>query len=355
MSLLSANGGSFRSGLGNSGASWALKSIIQPTSLVRGSKSKDKVSYANARYNRFNPPPKTEAIRVVTDIDDTVVSSGGLKFLGIHLGGVDNRYRRGQFYPGAITFALELSRSSATNGGGVAANETAPAPSSVAVLTARAKEFKFALALKPSGKLCTAFNSVGQTHGVKDWGIGDVYYGSVAEWILQGRKGLRKYKNFELLMKDDEGRDGEKIDRKYIIVGDTGEKDEEAAERVAAKYPGRLQAVFMHQVYDIRKGSVVRREDRKVNGVPFYYFRTYIGAGVKAYRHNLIDKESLKRITTHAVAELKAIDHRLAHTVAKNPLARFQKRKLLERQKLTWDEVRQDANEVAFLNPLVSY
>ena len=53
----------------------------------------------------------------------------------------------------------------------------------VSVLTARAKEFLFALKLKPSDKLCSAFQKVGRENGSPDWGIGDVYYGSVVEWF----------------------------------------------------------------------------------------------------------------------------------------------------------------------------
>ena len=48
----------------------------------------------------------------------------------------------------------------------------------VSVLTARAREFKFALALKPTDKICSGFRKAGERNGVKNWGIGDVYYGS---------------------------------------------------------------------------------------------------------------------------------------------------------------------------------
>ena len=33
--------------------------------------------------------------------------------------------------------------------------------------------------------------------------VGPVLYGSVAEWIIQDRKGLRKFTNFERLMQQD--------------------------------------------------------------------------------------------------------------------------------------------------------
>ena len=56
----------------------------------------------------------------------------------------------------------------------------------------------------------------------QDWGIGDVYYGSVAEWIFQGRKGLRKFLNFEIMMQNDE--ELMKQEGKYIFIGKKSEK-----------------------------------------------------------------------------------------------------------------------------------
>ena len=78
-------------------------------------------------------------LRVVTDIDDTVKSSGNKRLVGIPLGGIDAQYERGEFYPGVFQFALELAAH------GTPKNQP---PLPVAVLTARAKEFLFALELK---------------------------------------------------------------------------------------------------------------------------------------------------------------------------------------------------------------
>ncbi len=131
-------------------------------------------------------------------------------------------------YPGAFQFTFELSRG-LNKGRQLAATN-------VSVLTARAKEFKFALALKPrftsltyslthsltylltyslthltslthsltyllthsltylfiynSDKICAGMRRTGEKGGVRNWGIGDVYYGSVVEWVIQSRKGI---------------------------------------------------------------------------------------------------------------------------------------------------------------------
>ena len=75
--------------------------------------------------------PPLLRLQVVTDIDDTIKSSGGVALAGIPLGGVDISYERGSIYPGAFHFAAALSAQSILG---------PPAP--VAVLTARAEEVR---------------------------------------------------------------------------------------------------------------------------------------------------------------------------------------------------------------------
>lgn len=79
-------------------------------------------------FNRYSNAHPLRILQVITDIDDTVKSSGGLRLLGVALGGIDTQYKRGQYYPGAFQFALELSRFGVPEGRD---------PARVAVLTAR--------------------------------------------------------------------------------------------------------------------------------------------------------------------------------------------------------------------------
>ena len=67
--------------------------------------------------------------QVVTDIDDTIKSSGGVNIGGIALGGVDTSYERNSFYPGVFQFGLELASHTA---------KPRDPPNNMAVLTARA-------------------------------------------------------------------------------------------------------------------------------------------------------------------------------------------------------------------------
>lgn len=238
--------------------------------------------------------------RVITDIDDTVKSSGGKTLFGIPLGGIDKQFRRGEFYPGVFQFILELSRhgaSAALNGLGHAIPET------VGVLTARAKEFKFALELKPDGKLCSKFRDCGMKNGFHNWGVGSVYYGSAQEWVVNSWKGLRKFENFELMMEDHAMEKDGRRDQ-YVFVGDTGERDEQAGEFIATKYPRNLKAVFLHVVsMNPNPAKVKIPKDRYVGNVPIFYFRTYVGAATKALKGGLISVDGLQSVVDQAMVD----------------------------------------------------
>lgn len=92
----------------------------------------------------------------------------------------------------------------------------------------------------------------------------------------------------------------------YIIVGDTGEKDEEAGERIAKKFgASKIRAVFLHTVSDSPDRSLVLLpKDRMMNGVPIFYFRTYVGAASKAFQNRLMSAEGLQRVIDTAKTEL---------------------------------------------------
>lgn len=317
------------------------------------SKQRDSIGkQATAKKKVESRSNRLSGYHIITDIDDTVISSGGKKF-GIKLGGVDDQFKRGQFYPGVVQFALELAsaRPKAANDMSLADSKVLGVePARISVLTARAKELKFAMSLKPRGKLCVKYQNHGALKGNGEWGIGEVHYGSVAEWAMHWRRGWRKFKNFErMLLRDAKA----SKDTKYIFIGDTGDRDEDAAERMASTYPDSLRAVFLHNVYPTKTPAPKRPrkllkflnrnaaaaaanttslsslspvalttamidpqvqlqrlqpQDRTVNGVPIYYFRTYIGAAAKALQAGLIEPDAVKRVAVQAVLDLQHQD-----------------------------------------------
>jgi len=294
-------------------------------------------------------------MQVITDIDDTVKSSGGVKLGNIPLGGIDTQYTRGKFYPGVFRFMLALAE-----------HELPPdvAPLRCAVLTARAREFLWALQLTESDPICTAFRNEGGKAGYANrWGIGTVLYGSVQEWILQHRKGWRKFENFKLLRQEctaallkeraggpvatgpttvspeeaakrsvsgkdggggggelgvgftgaaeDNGQNGRRMTSErekedttlsYIFVGDVGELDREAGELMLIKYPRSMRALFLHVVSS--EPDPPLPQDILINGLPVLHFRTYVQAAVKAVAYDLMSLEGLREVIERAVADL---------------------------------------------------
>ncbi len=100
--------------------------------------------------------------QVISDVDDTLKSSGGVSVGGVALGGIDVQYDRGDFYPGVGEFMLALSQYGLME----EAN-----PAKIAILTARAEEFKAALEIKEGSKLAVALRSAGEKAGIDGWGV----------------------------------------------------------------------------------------------------------------------------------------------------------------------------------------
>ena len=226
----------------------------------------------------------TRPIQVVVDVDDTVKSSGNVRILDIPLGGIDAQYERGEFYPGVCDFCFEL-----------AAARSAPEP--VAVLTARAEEFAFALRLDDGDKVVKTFRECGARRKVQ-WGVAPdrVLYGSAHEWVFQDFKGWRKFLNFQKLVERFPS-------SSFVFVGDTGELDGQAGELMCYKYPELMEAVLLHIV-----GPGTVPEAYEVNGVPVRFFRTYVGAADICYALGLLDRGAVDRVCDRALMEASVYD-----------------------------------------------
>jgi hypothetical protein len=123
----------------------------------------------------------------------------------------------------------------------------------------------------------------------------------VAEWLVQTRKGLRKFNNFERLLQQDPT--GTIL--QYIYVGDTGELDQEAGENMLREYPEVVKAVFLHVVSD--RVNPVIPPPRLVNGRPILFFRTYVGAAAMATQLGLMGSDGLLRVVQAAKDKLKNV------------------------------------------------
>mmetsp|Transcript_21777 Transcript_21777/g.45964 ORF Transcript_21777/g.45964 Transcript_21777/m.45964 type:complete len:175 (+) Transcript_21777:877-1401(+) len=133
--------------------------------------------------------------------------------------------------------------------------------------------------------------------------VGPVLYGSVAEWIVQDRKGLRKFTNFERLIQQDPT--GTIF--QYIYVGDVGELDQEAGETMLREYPEVVKAVFLHVVTDQPDGPPIIPAPKLINGRPVVFFRTYVGAAVDAVQLGLISLGGLRSVIAAASEKLVGV------------------------------------------------
>lgn len=215
---------------------------------------------------------------------------------GVALGGIDVQYKRGDLYPGVAEFMLEVSRHGL-------AQDDATCPAKIAILTARAEEFKAALEIKDESKLAVALRSAGERAGIEGWGVGPVLYGSVNEWINQDKKGLRKFTNFERLIEQDPT--GTIF--QYVFVGDIGELDQEAGETMLREYPEVVKAVFLHVVTDEVNASPIIPAPKFINGRPVVFFRTYVGAAVDAVQLGLMNIDGLRSVIDAAVEKLEDV------------------------------------------------
>jgi len=67
--------------------------------------------------------------------------------------------------------------------------------------------------------------------------------------------------------------------------------------------------VFLHAVTSSTDRSTLRvPQDRIINGVPFYYFRTYVGAAKKAFQAGLLGGSGLLRVVDQARRDLSLKD-----------------------------------------------
>eukprot|EP00468_Gymnochlora_sp_CCMP2014_P012449 CAMPEP_0167756948 /NCGR_PEP_ID=MMETSP0110_2-20121227/9661_1 /TAXON_ID=629695 /ORGANISM="Gymnochlora sp., Strain CCMP2014" /LENGTH=277 /DNA_ID=CAMNT_0007643099 /DNA_START=550 /DNA_END=1383 /DNA_ORIENTATION=- len=233
----------------------------------------------------------------MTDVDDTVKSSGGVAIGNVYLGGVDARFPRGVFYPGVFQFGVELSMHSCSE------QNFSALP--MAILTARAEELKLFLEISPKSSICQNYKKAAEKRK-SVWGVGPVLYGRLREWIVQPEMANRKFDNFKKLMELNRNK---KVGG-YVFIGDTGLYDRQAGEMMCNYAPNHIKAVFLHDVGTREKpGSHLSTlpSDYLCNGVPIVHFRTYIGAAVKAMSLGLLSKEGLGRVAEAVERDIRKL------------------------------------------------
>ncbi|DAZ94935.1 TPA: hypothetical protein N0F65_012652 [Lagenidium giganteum] len=224
--------------------------------------------------------------KVLSDVDDTLYSSGGR-----YPAGVDSRYPSHALYPGVLPFYRELDM------GTTGSDEwTDDRVGNLVFLSARPHVYKD-MAEKKSYAKFAAFHEKQGMHTLPTMLAGSLKSGSA--FMLEGDlepMAQKKFENFcEYYQLYPEFR--------HVFIGDNGQGDVRAAELIVEKFGSdALEAGYFHLVQPIEKTFGLRSLDdierwRKMNIV---FFNTYVGAAVQAYKLKQIRLCGLKKICESA-------------------------------------------------------
>ncbi len=86
---------------------------------------------------------------------------------------------------------------------------------------------------------------------------------------------------------------------KFILIGDSGEKDPEYYQEIAEKYPKRIKAIYIRDVSKDKRDEEVKTIAKKLKEelkIPMIYSETSSEAAEHAYEQGLISEEVLESI-----------------------------------------------------------
>ncbi|KAG7377283.1 hypothetical protein PHYPSEUDO_011933 [Phytophthora pseudosyringae] len=224
--------------------------------------------------------------KVLSDVDDTLYSSGGR-----YPAGLDTRYPRHTLYPGVLPFYRELDM------GTVGPDDwTDDRVGNLVFLSARPHVYKDVSEKKSYAKFAALHEKMGM-HTLPTMLAGNLKSGRAFMW--QGdlepmaQKKFENFSEFYQLYPE----------FKHVFVGDNGQGDVRAAELIVEKFgPDALEAGFFQRVQPVEKMfNYHSREDlerwRKMNII---FFDTYVGAAVEAFCMKKIRLIGLKKICDDA-------------------------------------------------------
>ena len=236
---------------------------------------------------------------VLSDIDDTFISSGGGAL------GQDQRFEHGTIYPGGPEMYLGLALGPDDRlprlRGYVAEESGKLCPEGVTWLSARAANTAivkwFAGAIKPNDRISMALSDIGKKHGFS-FGTSGGLYGkfkdnfSVKE-SSSSSKAHTKYTNLQQFFATCGS------DRRHFFLGDNGEGDEILSIKLLESNMRSLQACFIHKVsrYPAKEVNRIAATKFKDQGRLIYY-ETYLGAATQAFIRKYLSITGLVRVAS---------------------------------------------------------
>ncbi|KAL0586366.1 hypothetical protein ABG067_003979 [Albugo candida] len=231
--------------------------------------------------------------KVLSDVDDTLYSSGGR-----YPAGIDVRYPRHVVYPGVLSFYRELDIGT-TGPDDWDENRVG----NLVFLSARPHVYKDMSEKKSYAKFAALYGRK-KMHTLPTMLAGSLQSGRA--YMVRGNlepMALKKFENFcEFYQLYPEF--------KHVFIGDNGQGDVRAAQLIAERFGSDiLEAGYFHLVQPVEKtyGISTKEDLEKCRRMNIVFFNTYIGATVEAYNLQQIRLSGLQRIAQEAVVSFKSI------------------------------------------------
>eukprot|EP01065_Artemidia_motanka_P043041 TRINITY_DN5896_c0_g1_i1.p1 TRINITY_DN5896_c0_g1~~TRINITY_DN5896_c0_g1_i1.p1 ORF type:complete len:737 (+),score=180.22 TRINITY_DN5896_c0_g1_i1:107-2317(+) len=238
-------------------------------------------------------PPELRGVKVISDLDDTIVCSGGR-----WPAGSDRRLHHGELYPGALSFLRELARC------GPAGREGKKLSSGLVFLSARPHLYKDYMETKSYrqfraladagllGQMATLLPGKLRPPIRDAWRY--ITRAGAKPWELVGANKARTVGEYQELYPE----------ATLVFVGDDGQGDRYAAEDLLAE--GKIVSAFIHSV--IPPEDLRRRYSDPPEGM--YVFRTYVEAAalaIEAKGATGFGFSAARRVAESAIRELNTM------------------------------------------------
>ena len=229
--------------------------------------------------------------KILSDVDDTLFSSGG-RFPA----GIDVSYPKGALYPGVLTFYKELDLGVSDTG-----EWSSGRLGNLVFLSARPHVYKD----KAESRSYLQFEQLRVQKGIGLHCVPTLLAGSLdSGWRMLFRGDFAalaatkcaNFIQFAQLYPE----------FTFVFIGDNGQGDVMAAANMKELLGDRLEGVFIHLVQPIQQtpGYLIQSDEQRKLWSSFHFFRTYISAALFAAQRELIHDTALTRVASHAITRL---------------------------------------------------
>mmetsp|Transcript_27988 Transcript_27988/g.68027 ORF Transcript_27988/g.68027 Transcript_27988/m.68027 type:complete len:1049 (-) Transcript_27988:159-3305(-) len=229
--------------------------------------------------------------KILSDVDDTLFSSGG-RFPA----GIDTKFEHHMLYPGVLTFYKELDI-------GIAPNSTGEWPAhwkgNLAFLSARPHVFKDWSQKKSYQLFQRLKKKPYHLHTTPTLLAGELFSSFQmfrGDFEPMAQKKLQNFAEYSSLY-------GEYT---FVFIGDNGQGDVRVAEMMIERDRDRIEAVFIHKVQKLHlTPGYSDKSLAKWDEMGIIFFDTYVGACLEACKRQLVSIRGLQHVAATAVKEFK--------------------------------------------------